>query len=133
MSLLNIIKSPFLSTCGFYLLIYLFLLLVTCQSVYLAIFINCFLFSYVLLFWFRYKSNKFKRYVLYGSIGNFIVFELMVASYAELLVWEHILHIAFYLMTYFYYLKSIYNSADSVTYQPFFDFKTIGYMKRNNM
>jgi hypothetical protein len=133
MILLQIFKSLFFRVNTSYLFLYLFLLFLTSQSVYLTISVNILVFSYVLLFWFRYKPNKFKRYLFFSSVGNLTFFELMVASYAELLVWEHVLHILLYVITYYYYFHSIYTSNETLRYRPFFDFKAVGYMKRNNL
>lgn len=115
------------------LIFYLILLLLSSVTVYLTAMINSLVFLYVFLVLFRHKPNKLKRFLILSSIGNLLTFEAMVASYAELLVWEHILHVLFYVIAYYYCFHSTFKLDESIRRKPFFDFKTIGYMSRNNM
>lgn len=107
-----------------YLLIYFILLLVSSLSVYLTCLVNIIVFCYVFLIPYSSKTNKFKIYLLLSSIGNFITFEVTVASYAELLPWEHILHVLFYIMAFYYFFFSLSNT------EQVFDFKMNSYIKR---
>lgn len=111
------------------LFLYIKLLCFSGLSVYLTFLVNIFLFLYVFLVLYRNKPSKFKSYLIISSIGNFLTFEVTVARYAELLHWEHILLIFFYIMTYYYCFLSTLTENDSNRTRPFFDFKSITYVK----
>lgn len=122
--ILSLSRPILFNAYSFYLLIYVVLILISSLSVYLTCLVNIVVFCYVFLVPYSSTSNKFKIYLLLSSIGNFITFELMVAAYAELLPWEHILHVLFYLMTYYYFFFSLTNT------EQIFDFKMNAYIKR---
>ncbi len=102
-SLFSKIQYFFFNFYSFCLLVYVILLILSSLSFFSTIFINTMIFTYGFSLWLRNRTSKFKNLILVSFVGNFLVFELMVASYAELLVWEHVLHIVFYIIAFYYY------------------------------
>jgi hypothetical protein len=93
------------SSLGFFydLSIYIILLLISSTNVYFTIIVNTITFVFVFSLKMRQNKRKFTMYTLLISIGNFITFEIFVTSYAKILFWEHILHITFYLLVFWFY------------------------------
>ena len=110
-------------------LLYITLIIFSSLSVYLAVIVNICLFLYIFLRLYTQIPEQFLNYLVISSIGNFITFEVTVQSYAELLIWEHILHIFFYVLAYFFFFLSISKSNNSNRVRPFFDFKSNALVK----
>ncbi len=79
------------------------ILLVSCFNIQITLFFSISILLFFLLQFQKNKLNKFKPYLVFISICNYLVFQIMVASYAELLEWENILIVVFYSLTYYYY------------------------------
>ena len=90
-------------------LIYILLLLIASINVFFTCIINVATLVYAMSLWIRKKKKKLKIFLLVISIGNFITFETMVVADAEVLFWEHILHVLFYLIGYGYFICSTIN------------------------
>ena len=91
----------------FIIISYAFVLFLCGLSLNTSIFINSVLIVYTLNQYCYNRLAKIKPYLVFISIGNYVTFQVMVASYAELLEWENALIVLFYLQTFYYYYHSI--------------------------
>lgn len=109
------------------LLIYTGLLLVSSLSLYITLITNLVIFVYSVKL---LRNGDFRNYIIYIisiSIGNALTFHIMVAAYAELLPWEVVLNIVFYLVSLYYYYYLFWRNDSNKT-QPIFDFKQSNYI-----
>ena len=90
-------------------LVYILLLLISSINVFFTSLINVVTLAYAMSLWIRKKKKKLKIFLLVISIGNFLTFETMVVADAEVLFWEHILHVLFYFIGYSYFICSTLN------------------------
>ena len=107
--------------------IYTGLLLVSSLSLYITLITNLVIFVYSVKL---LRNGDFRNYLIYIisiSIGNSLTFHIMVAAYAELLPWEVVLNIVFYLVSLYYYYYLFWRN-DSNKNQPIFDFKQSNYI-----
>ena len=86
-----------------YLIAYLLLLLIASLHIYLTVLVNIGL--VILLAVYAKSSNHVHLYVFVFAVGNFLIFNAMVTSFAELMPWEIGFHSIFYLISclYFYW------------------------------
>lgn len=87
--------------------LYLIVILISSFNLKTTLFTNIIYMIYYLQQWFRNKLNKYKPLLILFSISNYLIFQIMVASYAEILEWENILLVLFYLIAFYYHYKSI--------------------------
>lgn len=89
------------------ILFYLTVLVLSSLSFKVSIFINFIIIVYFTAQWLHNKLNKHKHYIIFISIGNYLTFQIMIASYAEILEWENILLVLFYIQSFFYSYSSM--------------------------
>ncbi len=110
------------------LCIYTGLLLVSSLSLYITLILNLGIFVYSIKLVRNGDLRNFIIYVISMSIGNVLTFHIMVAAYAELLPWEVVLNIVFYLVSLYYYYYLFWRN-DANKSQGIFDFKQSNYIQ----